>query len=89
MELSAWARGEVGFWKLSETRAVGTSRLAGRGTWLPGVISWGRLGLVRAQDASRDLPSLNGDFERQDCGGDLILSSLLGENLLGGDLLLS
>ena len=62
--------------------AAGPSRLAG-------VVSRSRLGLVRARDASRDLPSLNGDFERQDCGGDLILSSLLGENLLGGDRLLS
>lgn len=56
---------------------------------MPGVASRGRLGLLWPRDESRDLPSLKGDFERQIAGGDLILSSLLGENLLGGDRLLS
>jgi hypothetical protein len=56
---------------------------------VPGVASRGRLGLLWPRDESRDLPSLKGDFERQIAGGDLILSSLLGENLLGGDRLLS
>lgn len=78
------ALGEEGFQNLSVLWVAEASRLAGREIWLPGVVSRGRLG-----DTSRDLPSLMGDFERQDCGGDLILSSLRGENLLGGDRLLS
>lgn len=78
------ALGEEGFQNLSVPWVAEASRLAGREIWLPGVVSRGRLG-----DTSRDLPSLMGDFERQDCGGDLILSSLRGENLLGGDRLLS
>lgn len=69
----------------SRGSAAALSRRTERTSWLPGDTSRLRPGLLRPRDTSRDRPSLCGDFDRHEGGGDLGRSSLRGEKRLGGD----